>query len=129
MRPELKRAIGMLRVGDRVDIGLIRDGKPRKVTASITESSKAEIATATEIHEGLEGAMLADADNNGGVLVQAIEAGSPASQNGLRANDVIVGVNRVRVTSLKELQEATSGSNMLVLTVRRGNTTQLVPIR
>jgi Do/DeqQ family serine protease len=126
---ELKRAIGMLRVGDKVDIGLIRDGKPRKVTASITESSKAEVATATEIHAGLEGAMLADADNDGGVLVQAIEAGSPASQNGLRANDVIVGVNRVRVTNLKELQEATSGSTMLVLTVRRGNTTQLVPIR
>jgi Do/DeqQ family serine protease len=126
---ELKRAIGMLRVGDKVDIGLVRDGKPRKVTASITEAAKSEIASANEIHEGLEGARLADADDDGGVLVQAVEAGSPASQNGLRANDVIVGVNRGRVADLKGLQDATSGSDPFVLTIRRGSATLLVPIR
>jgi serine protease Do/serine protease DegQ len=133
---ELKRAIGMLRVGDKVDVGLIRDGKPRKVTALITEASKSELASATEIHEALEGARLVDAEDGGGVLVQAVEAGSPASQSGLRTNDVIVGVNRARIADLQGLQDATkgleegaSGGATFVLTIRRGNATLLLPIR
>jgi Do/DeqQ family serine protease len=32
---ELRNAIGLLRVGDRMDIGLVRDGKPMRVTAVI----------------------------------------------------------------------------------------------
>src|SRR5271155_298847 len=32
---ELRNTIGMLRVGDKVEIGLLRDGKPHKVTALI----------------------------------------------------------------------------------------------
>src|ERR1700758_5459887 len=32
---ELRNAIGLLRVGDRMDIGLVRDGKPLRVTAVI----------------------------------------------------------------------------------------------
>jgi len=32
---ELRNAIGLLRVGDRIDIGLVRDGKPMRVTAVI----------------------------------------------------------------------------------------------
>jgi serine protease Do/serine protease DegQ len=32
---ELRNAIGLLRVGDSMDIGLVRDGKPRRVTAVI----------------------------------------------------------------------------------------------
>jgi serine protease Do/serine protease DegQ len=32
---ELRNAIGLLRVGDRIDIGLVRDGKPLRVTAVI----------------------------------------------------------------------------------------------
>jgi Do/DeqQ family serine protease len=127
--PELRRSIGMLQVGDKVDIGLLRDGKPRKVTAVIAERAEAEVASATDIHQGLEGAQLADADNAGGVVVRAIDAGSPASQTGLRPNDLIVGVNRSRVADLKQLRDAASGSASIVLNVKRGAATLLIPIR
>src|SRR5579862_7143720 len=43
---ELRNAIGMLRIGDQVEIGLLRDGKPHKVTALVAERSEVETANA-----------------------------------------------------------------------------------
>src|SRR5450755_4521246 len=58
---ELRNSIGMLRVGDKVEIGFLRDGRPQKVTALIAERSETEAANAVDINRGLEGADLADA--------------------------------------------------------------------
>jgi len=77
---ELRNAIGMLRVGDRVEIGYLRDGKPQTATAVIAERSESETANAADINQGLEGADLADAPNGGGVLVRSVQEGSPASR-------------------------------------------------
>src|SRR5712672_923665 len=62
---ELRNTIGMLRVGDKVEIGLLRDGKSRKVTALIAERSELETANAVDINKGLEGAELGDAPDGG----------------------------------------------------------------
>ncbi len=126
---ELRNTIGMLRVGDKVEIGLLRDGKPRKVTALIAERGEAETANAVEINKGLDGAELTDAPDAGGVLIKAIQEGSPAAQNGLRANDLIVGVGRTPVSNTKAFKEAAKNANVLVLSVRRGSTVQLIQIR
>jgi Do/DeqQ family serine protease len=126
---ELRNAIGMLRVGDKVDIGLLRDGKPQKVTALVAERNEAEIANAADINEGLEGADLADAPNGGGVLVRSVQEGSPAAQSGLRANDLIVGVGRTPVTNTKTFRAAAKGANVVVLNIRRGSAVLLIPIR
>ena len=127
--PELKRAIGMLRIGDKVDVGLLRDGKPRKVTAVITEGSGSQVISAGDIHEGLDGARLEDASDSGGVVVRGIDPGSAAAQVGLRPNDVIVGVNRTRVTNLKQLRDASAGSETIVLNVRRDNVPLSIVVR
>ncbi|HEY4646234.1 MAG TPA: DegQ family serine endoprotease [Steroidobacteraceae bacterium] len=126
--PELRNAIGLLRIGDKVEIGLVREGKPRKVTAAIGERSDVTTAAA-DVHPALEGAELADADNQAGVVVQSVEAGSRAAQAGLRANDIISGVNRSRVTTAAELREAAAGQSVLLLSIRRGNTPLLLQIR
>jgi Do/DeqQ family serine protease len=126
---ELRNAIGLLRIGDKVEIGLLRDGKPRKVTANIGERSDVAAASAAEIHRGLEGADLVDAADAGGVTVRAVEPGSPAAQSGLRPNDVIIGVNRARVANVQQLRAAAQGAASLVLNIRRGNTPLLLPIR
>jgi len=126
---ELRNTIGMLRVGDKVEIGLLRDGKPRKVTALIAERSDLETANAVDINKGLDGAELSDAPDGGGVLVKAIQEGSPAAQNGLRANDLIVGVGRTQVANTKSFKEAAKNANVLVLNVRRGAVSQLIQIR
>jgi Do/DeqQ family serine protease len=126
---ELRNTIGMLRVGDRVEIGLLRDGKPHKVTALIAERSDLEAANAVDIHKGLDGAELSDAPDAGGVLVKTIQEGSPAAQNGLRANDLIVGVGRTPVSNTKSFKDAAKNANVLVLNVRRGSVAQLIQIR
>ena len=125
---ELRNAIGMLRVGDQVEIGLLRDGKPLKVSALVAERD-GEAANALDIHRGLEGAELADAPDGGGVLVRAVQEGSPASQAGLRANDLIVAVGRVAVANTKALREAAKGATLVLLNVKRGSALILVPIR
>jgi Do/DeqQ family serine protease len=127
---ELRNAIGMLRVGDQVEIGLLRDGKTRKVTALVAERSETvTAANAADIHRGLEGADLADAAEGAGVLVRSVQEGSPASQVGLRANDLIVAVGRTPVSSTKTFREAAKGVNLLLLNVRRGAAVVLIPVR
>jgi serine protease Do/serine protease DegQ len=125
---ELRNAIGLLHVGDKVEIGLLRDGKPRKVTAQIAERGDAETAGAADINRGLQGTELADSPD-GGVLVKSVQEGSSAAQSGLHANDVIVAVGRNPITNLKSFREAAQGANVLVLKVRRGGDTLLIPIR
>src|SRR2546430_4918668 len=126
---ELRHTIGLLRVGDKIDIGLVRDGKPLRVTAVIADTAAELTGGPASIHKGFEGATLADASDAGGALVRGVEPGSAAAQAGLRADDVIVGANRGRVGNLRELRERAKGAAVLVLEVRRGNTILLIPLR
>jgi serine protease Do/serine protease DegQ len=128
----LRNTIGLLGVGEKVDIALMRDGKPRRVTAVIGERDASAggggDAEAPAGHRGLDGADLADAQG-GGVLVRSVAEGSPASQRGLRNGDVIVGVGRTRVANLAEFRKATQGAQAFVLQIRRGNANLVIPIR
>ena len=126
---ELRNTIGLLRVGDKVDIGLLRDGKPLRVTAVIADTTAELSGGPASIHKSFEGTVLVDAADAGGALVQSVEPGSAAAQAGLRAEDVIVGANRGRVSSVRELRERAKGAAVLVLEVRRGATVLLVPLR
>ncbi len=125
---ELRNTIGMLRVGDKVEIGLLRDGKPLQGHGVDRRTLRdRELRMRSDIHQGLEGADLADAPDGGGVLVRAVQEGSPAAQAGLRANDLIVAVGRTPVSNTKAFREAAKGANLLVLNVRRGSAVVLIP--
>jgi Do/DeqQ family serine protease len=125
---DTRNTIGLLRIGEKVDIGLIRDGKPSKVTATIGERDGTGAAGAGEVHEAFEGAQLGNAEANGGVTVRSVAEGSPAAENGLRVNDVILAVGRVRVTNLEQLRAAVKGVPSFAITIRRGNSTIVFPI-
>src|SRR5262244_37175 len=126
---ESRNAIGLMRVGDKVEIGVLREGKPVHITAVIADTTTELTGGPASIHKSFEGAALADAPDAGGALVRSVEPGSAAAQAGLRAEDVIVGANRGHVSSVHELRERARGAAVLVLEVRRGATVLLVPLR
>jgi len=96
------------------------------VTAEIGERDAVD-GDAAEMHPALEGASLAARD--GGVVIQSVAEGSPAARNGLRPNDVIVAVGRVRIASVEQLRSTLRGQNAFAITIRRGNATLVFPIR
>jgi Do/DeqQ family serine protease len=139
---ELRNAIGLMRVGDKVEIGLLRDGQARKLTAMIAEPDTAANGAAGDaapgaaapaagapIHRGLVGAALADGPD--GVVVRSIEAGSTAANAGLRAGDVIVAANRAAVKTVAQLRAAApaNGAGSLVLQLRRAGAILVLPLR
>jgi Do/DeqQ family serine protease len=127
---ELRNSIGLMRIGDKVEIGLLRDGKPIKVTAVIADTTAtAQASPAETIHKAFEGATLVDAPDSGGALVKTVEPGSAAAQSGLRKDDVIMGANRGKVTSVQQLRERAKGAGVLVLEVRRANSVIIIPLR
>jgi serine protease Do/serine protease DegQ len=123
----LRNAIGLLSIGEKVDLSLLRDGKPRRVTALVSERDAAAEAKAAGTHPGLEGADIIDGPN--GVQIRSVAEGSPAAQRGLRSNDVILAVGRTRVASVAEFRSATEGEPAFVLQIRRGNAMLVIPIR
>jgi len=135
---ELRNAIGLSRVGDKLDVALIRERKPLHVTAVINDvpltkpTDTAKVSTpgtgdAAPLHPGLAGATLADA-GNGGVEVRAVEPRSAAAQ-WLRNGDRIESANSRNIANLKDLRDVAKRGGALVLTVRRGNAVILVPLR
>ncbi len=130
---ELRNRIGLMRIGESVDLGLVRDGKPKHVAAIVQSRGAGSAAGgddggAADLPRALEGAELGDAPG-GGVVVRSIEPGSPASQQPLKANDVITAVDRHAVATLKELKAAAKDQASLLLTVRRGATTLKILVR
>jgi Do/DeqQ family serine protease len=133
---ELRNVIGLLRVGDKVEIGIVRDGNPQHVTAVIAEiatppavASPVHTAPVAAVPHGLDGANMTDAPEGAGALVTSIEPGSPAALQGLQENDIIVRVNRDRVTNLEQLRAHTKITASLVIEVRRGKASLLIPLR
>jgi serine protease Do/serine protease DegQ len=127
---ELRNTIGMLKVGESVQVGLLREGKPMTVTAVLREP--AQLADASAIHPALAGAELVEAAEDGGgggVRVRSVQQGSPAAQVGLLPDDRIIAVNRSRVGSLAQLREAAKGQASMLLQLRRGNQVLLLPLR
>ena len=123
---QLRTVIGLLRVGEKVTLDILREGKPRSITVSIGKDTDGA-AAGSAVHPKLQGAIFAPADESNtdgdarGVVVAKIEPRSAAARTGLRQSDVIIGVNRHPVTDMEEFRKLTKSSGELLLHVRRGD--------
>lgn len=123
---DLRNIVGLMRVGDKVDLTVLRDGKTRHVTVEVGKGGD-EVASGESLHPALAGATFGPVDELAnapagvtGVVVQEIAPGSPASRL-LRVGDVITDVNRKPVKSMDDFAAAASAkSGTLLLKIRRG---------
>ncbi|MGH8456779.1 MAG: DegQ family serine endoprotease, partial [Stenotrophobium sp.] len=125
---QLRTIVGLLRVGDKLNLKILRSGKTQNITVTV---GKDEVVAATgdELNPRLAGATFAALDESTqqsqdvhGVLVKTVADNSPAAQAGLQAGDIITSVNRQPIENLGQFQKlAGSKSSQLLLHVRRGN--------
>ncbi|MGH8221646.1 MAG: DegQ family serine endoprotease [Woeseiaceae bacterium] len=127
---ELANAIGLRGSGEQVEIEYVRDGRTRKVTATLGQQTMSR-SDGSDIHPGLAGAQFAAASTlgTGGIEVTAVEPGSPAAQRDLRAGDVITAVNRRPVQNLQQLRDIAVDNRILFLLVQRGDRALMLQIR
>ena len=124
---QLRVVVGQLRVGAKVDLEILRDGKPRTLTVQVGKDSAATVATGAAVHPKLQGATFAQADESNskedarGVVVSKLDPRSPAARTGLKQGDVIMGVNRQPVSGMDDFARLTASKGDLLLHVRRGD--------
>ncbi|HIC3574434.1 TPA: serine endoprotease DegQ [Salmonella enterica] len=121
---ELRSRIATTEPGTKVKLGLLRDGKPLEVEVTL-DSNTSSSASAEMIAPALQGATLSDGqlkDGTKGVKVDSVEKSSPAAQAGLKKDDVIIGVNRDRISSIAEMRKVMAAKpSIIALQVVRGN--------
>lgn len=127
---DLRNAIGLLTVGEKVDVVFLREGKSRRATVVI-EPPRLVTAPGEEVDPRLRGAVFQEAEPEAGgevagVLVRAVDPESPAAARGLSPGDLITSVNRRPVARIKDLQAALSGSRRMLFQLRRGDASLLL---
>ena len=123
---DLRNKIGMMPIGEMVNLTILRDGKTRTTKIKIAKPLEVP-GTEAETVPQLAGATVANlkAGARGkieGVIVTQVDANSSAWLHGLRPGDVIFGVNRKKVRSVQEFLAALQSSeDRIILNLLRGD--------
>ena len=119
---DLRNAVGLLRVGESLDLEVLRDGVTEFLRARISAPTIIQ-NTGQAISPRLDGALLRELDADAeryGVLVVEVENDSPAWRAGLRQSDLIVSVNRQPVRTIADVKQAVKrNQRALLLNVQR----------
>ncbi len=131
---DLRNSVGLLGIGQAVQMDILRAGRPKTLTARIAEPSDTLVAGA-RLHRRLDGAVfgLTPLSGNGqgkAVMVKELERGSIAWNTGLRKGDIITQVNRQKVGDMDDLVRLVRGNrDDLTLHMRRGKSSVYILIR
>ncbi|HEY9051649.1 MAG TPA: DegQ family serine endoprotease [Gammaproteobacteria bacterium] len=122
---DMRNAVGLIRIGEKLDIKLIRNGKMLKLQATIEEPIKRALA-GEKLSPRLAGAVFAQKpdDNDASILhvvIVDVAQGSPAWYARLRPGDEILSVNQKPVNSLKDLEDLARNASQLLLNIQRGS--------
>ena len=127
--PELRNLIGLLKVGEKVDLEVLRGGNTRQVTVAIGKNVEEKIAAAGKdsgegkLNPKLEGAVFGAVQDSDvkGVQVLEVKPDSAAALSGLRPGDIILSVNRHEISTLEDFRKHAGGEGDLLLYIRRGD--------
>jgi S1-C subfamily serine protease len=118
---ELRNQVGLVRAGESVEVTYLRGGDRRTARATVTAETDGAGAAARAADPAsvslLAGATVMEVPSDhpeygrvDGVWVSAVAPGSAAARFGLRADDLITGVNREPIASVSDLTEALSNA-------------------
>lgn len=121
---DLRNQLGLIPYGDVAELRYLRDGKA--ATARVTiESPQAGLASGRQSVPELAGARIGNVQRGGkseAVVVVEVDRGSPAWNHGLRPGDLILGVNRRRVTGVNEfVSQLRASPRPVALNILRGD--------
>jgi len=121
---DLRTQIGLMRVGERFALEIMRDGQTRMLLAEIADPY-AGFVPGEQINAELRGTRLGEVldqsrlGTNHGIAVGRVTPDSPAWRLGLRDDDVIFQANRRRIAGLDELKTV-AARGIWQLKLRRG---------
>lgn len=127
-KTDIRNIIGLIRVGTKIEIDIVRNGKSKRLVATIAER-KSKIMPGGKLSSKLDGAELTmkEIDQRNGevapvIVISKMQAGSSASVAGLRAGDIILSVNKQPITTFKQFKRAVElEPRGLLLNIQRGN--------
>lgn len=141
---DLPRLVGSTKPGTRSVLSVWRKGVSREMSLTIAEMEQEKVAKKedkkpkAEVPPNALGLVVADLTEaqkkelkiDGGVLIDSVDGS--ASRVGLRPGDVILRLNNVDVKDVRQFNALVTKldpKKMAVLLVRRGDSSQFVPIR
>ena len=139
---ELLRIVASLPLGKTVDLKVIRNGKEmilpikigerkdQKELAHIVKPSDQLGMTVQEITPEISNYF--GLSETGGVVITQVREESPADDAGLKTQDIILQINKVKISSLKDYRMEISKSGQeetLLILIKRGDTSFFVTLR
>lgn len=124
---DLHTVIGLLRVGDELSMQILRDGKPEYIQTTVG-GLNVDSKVGAKLNDRLQGASFSERDDqqlsngfDGGIMISEVKRGSTAWYYGMRANDVVLSVNRRPVNNLDNFHLAVANNDVLRFYILRGN--------
>ncbi|OOG36887.1 Do family serine endopeptidase [Rhodanobacter sp. C05] len=106
---ELRNAEGLLPLGSTVQLGVLRDGQTRLVSANLRQI-KLDSIEGSQLDARLSGVRFSDLSDEQraqglfGVMIGTVQPGSRAARAGLSAGDLLIGIGNQRLTGLRMLR-------------------------
>lgn len=126
---QLRSQLGMIPVGEKVKITILRNGKEKTVVTKLGSPQEFSADT-TKLHPLLEGAQFEEDRDHGAIEVVSLAPNSTAAYSGLRPGDLILSVNRKRVQDLRSFKDALDlDPRSILLHVSRGGGSFYLVIR
>jgi serine protease Do/serine protease DegQ len=129
---DMRNAVGLLRIGARVQMRVVRGGRTLDLVAQVAEPRMSTLR-GEQLDPRLAGAVFAvrEEGGEGGVVIAELAAGSAAARGRLQAGDLIRSVGRQPVRDLADLRARVeaAGDGPLVFNLQRGETALFLVIR
>ncbi len=127
----MRNMVGLMRVGAKMDITVLRDGDEKNLVAYIEDEVEQSI-NGEKLNPKLAGAVIESHEEGDSafLVVVSVSRGSPAWNGRLRKGDLILSVNRAPVKTLGDIRKMIKpGDKQILFNVQRGQTALFILIQ